>query len=132
MPEGPFLNKQNFRDVEAIIEKLPLLQLETRSRIELSLEFFNKALREEDSFFYYWTAMEILCNGKAQKIRHRIKECYSFNNLKEVDEKTRFGIIAQWRHDFFHKGERPYIEKDVERYINFCTSIYCDLRCTCH
>lgn len=82
MPEGPFLNKRNFTDIEAIVDKLTVLQPEIRSRVELSLEYFNKDLRKENSFFYYWTALAILCNGEAQKIRKRIIECYSFKNLK--------------------------------------------------
>ena len=115
--EGPFLHKQNWEDIGAIARQLKLVQPEVRTRIELSLEFLDRALREDDAFFYYWTALEILCNGTAQAIRSKLRTCYELKNVQEVDDKTRFGIIATWRHDFFHKGIRPHMTFDVERYI---------------
>lgn len=115
--EGPFLHKQKWEDIGAIARQLKLVQPEVRTRIELSLEFLDRALREDDAFFYYWTALEILCNGTAQAIRSKLRTCYELKNVQEVDDKTRFGIIATWRHNFFHKGIRPHMTFDVERYI---------------
>lgn len=115
--EGPFLHHQNWEDIRAIARQLRQVPPEARKRIELSLEFLDRALREDDAFFYYWTALEILCNGTAQAIRAKLRRCYQLKNVQEVDDKTGFGVIAAWRHDFFHKGIRPHMTFDVERYI---------------
>jgi len=117
MQEGPFVNKNNWEHIEQIIDKLQVLQTEKRARVELALEFFSKALQEEDSFFHYWTALEILCNGTAQRIRERLKSCYSLKSLKDLGDATGFNQIAKWRHDFFHKGIKPKMSADTERYI---------------
>lgn len=117
LPEGPFVNKTNWEHIEQLIHNVQRLQPEIRARVMLALEFFSKGLQEGNSFFNYWTALEILCNGKAQTIRERLKSCYSLKSLREVDDVTGFGHIARWRHAFFHKGIRPNLSADTERYI---------------
>lgn len=124
MPEGPFLHKQNWQDIEEIETSLSSAPIEIRNRLQLSLEFFERGVREDDGFFEYWTALEILCNGKAQTIRSKIQKCYKLKHVKEAEERSGFKSIAKWRHDFVHKGDRPNVSSDVERYIQL---LYLDL-----
>lgn len=123
-PEGPFLHKQNWEDIEEIETALAALQIEIRKRIELSLEFFERAVRDNDGFFEYWSSLEILCNGKAQRIRSKIQQCYKLKHVNEASEKSGFGVIANLRHALVHDGVRPSISSDVERYIQL---LYLDL-----
>ena len=115
--EGPFISPTNWDQISEIINKLGQLLPVNKRRIDLSLEFFNRALNGEEPFFNYWTALEILCKGKSQKIRMRLKECYGLDNVGDVDRFTGFGVLSNWRHEFFHKGIRRQLLADVERYI---------------
>jgi len=93
-----------------------LQPVDIRRRIELALEFFNRAMRAEDPFFYYWTALEVLCNGKAGKIKQRLSLVYDLS-IPEVDDRLGMARVAQWRHDLFHRGQRVWHSADVERYV---------------
>jgi hypothetical protein len=123
--EGPFLHKQNWDDFDEIKVTLATLQIEIRNRIELSLEFFERAIRADDGFFDYWTSLEILCNGKEKKIRSKMQNCYKLKDIKkDVDDQSGFGVIAAWRHALVHDGVRPQVSSDAERYIQL---LYLDL-----
>jgi hypothetical protein len=117
--DGPFLHPtlwEALAEVSAALNKAPM---ERKQRIELALEFFDRATRSEEEFFNNWTALEILCNGKSQKIRSCLQAAYELPNVGEVDKQSGFKQIAAWRHDFFHKGVRPTISADVARYIQW-------------
>jgi hypothetical protein len=121
--EGPHFNNSNWEQSKEIYEAVGNLQKEIRNRIHLSLNYFNKAFDEEDSFFFYWVSLEILCNGKSQTIKQRIREALDLKSLKDVEE-IGFGVISKWRHEFFHQGIRPTMAADVDRYIQL---LYLDL-----
>ena len=88
-----------------------------KRRIELALQLMNEAMNKEYGFFEYWTALEIVCDGKSGKIKNRLADIYEIASHNEAAEKTGFKKLAEWRHDFIHKGIRPIISADVERYI---------------
>lgn len=115
--DGPFMSAEVWKGIQDVTEALIATPLERRQRIELSLEFFDQAVRGEEEFFNYWTALEILANGKAQTIRSKIQKCYSLPSIGEVDKRTGFGCLARWRHDYFHKGKRTSFIGDEARYI---------------
>jgi hypothetical protein len=115
--DGPFLTKGLSVDIGQLIQQLHAKPKEIQSRIELALSYFEKAQRQNEGFLDYWTAMEILCRGKAQKIRDSLQKCYSFQNRNEVDEKLGFRVVAKWRHDMIHKGLKPVVSAHVERYL---------------
>jgi len=115
--DGPFLHKQLSFDMSQVIQQLHIKPKEVRSRIELALSYFEKAQRQNEGFLDYWTAIEILCGGKAQKIRDCLQKCYNFRSRKDVDEKLGFGVVANWRHDMIHKGFKPVVSAHVERYL---------------
>jgi hypothetical protein len=55
-----------------LIGRTPLQIEPLRSQIALACQFFSSALEEHDEykrFFDYWTSLEILADGKSQKIR---------------------------------------------------------------
>ncbi len=116
-PEGPFINEKNWGHIGEIAKSLTALSEESRRRIELALEYFDKAQQQEDAMFYYWTALEMLCGGRDKTIRLKLKECYELDNVDVVDRATGFGFISQWRHGFFNQGLRPSLSSDVRRYI---------------
>jgi len=115
--EGPFLAKQNGISIKEISEKISTLPEDKKRRIELALQFMNDAMDKDSGFFEYWTALEIVCNGKSGKIKRRLADIYKITSHNDAAKKTGFKKIAEWRHDFIHKGIRPTISADVERYI---------------
>jgi hypothetical protein len=121
--EGPYITSNNWLQSKEIFDQINLKPKEKRDRIYLSLQYYCQALDSMDSFFLYWTALEILCQGKSQTIKNRLRIALGFKTLQQV-EAIGFGRIATWRHNFFHKGIRPILSSDVERYLQL---VYLDL-----
>jgi hypothetical protein len=115
--DGPFLVKQLSDDMVQVMQRLRVIPQEVRTRVELALCYCEKAQRQNEGFLEYWTSMEILCGGKAQKIRYCLQKCYAFQSRNEVDSKLGFGVVAKWRHDMIHKGLKPVVSANVERYL---------------
>lgn len=115
--EGPFIAKENGTAIAEISKKLSTLHENKKRRIELALLLMNEAMNKEYGFFEYWTALEIVCDGKSGKIKKQLANIYEITSHNEAAEKTGFKRLAYWRHDFIHKGIRPLISTDVERYI---------------
>jgi len=117
IPEGPFLNDRNWEHIAEISESLAGLPADKRQRIELAVEYFNKAQQMPDVMFYYWTALEMLCGGRDNMIRQKLKACYELEDVDVVDAATGFGFLSKWRYEFFFKGHRPELSADIQRYI---------------
>jgi len=115
--EGPFIGKQHGEAIKEISKKILSLHENNRERIELALELVNEAMDKKYGFFEYWTALEIVCDGKSGKIKNRLAKIYNIKSHNDAAEKTGLKVLAEWRHDFIHKGKRPIISADVERYI---------------
>lgn len=115
--DGPFVQAAVWSAIQEVATALVDAPPEHRHRLELALDFFERAVRHEEEFFNYWTALELVANGKAQTIRSRIQQCYSLTSVGDVDRATGFGAIAKWRHEFFHRGMRPLLSSDVARYV---------------
>lgn len=77
----------------------------------------NDAMRMNDAFLEYWTALEVICNGKANRIKTRLQKIYKLINQQEAGAATGLNTLAKWRHEYFHLGIRPSLSPDVERYI---------------
>ena len=121
--EGPHFNAMNWEQSKEIHGAIWTVPLEIRQRVLLSLDYFNRAFDELDSFFFYWVSLEILCNGQSQAIKQKLKDALGLKSIKQVEE-TGFGVVAKWRHEFFHNGIRPVILADVDRFIQL---VYLDL-----
>jgi hypothetical protein len=104
--DGPFLHSQLSSDIHETLASLRSIPQSFRCRIELALQVFEKAQRENEGFFDYWTAMEILCDGKAPKIRSQLQKCYGFRTHKDVDDKVGFAVVTKWRHDLVTISKR--------------------------
>lgn len=104
---------------EDLISRIPLQIEPVRSQIVLACQFFSRALEEDQEykrFFDYWTAFEILVQGKAQKIRKILAEAYGAD-VNFVNANLRFEEIANLRHDLIHFGKFKSLEPEVERRI---------------
>ena len=115
--EGPFLARQNGSDIAEITDRVSNLRQPKRRRCDLALELLDTAMRKDNGFFEYWTALEVICDGKTNKIKTRLKELYALKNHQEAADQTGLTTLARWRDDYVHKGIRPPLTADLERYL---------------
>jgi hypothetical protein len=88
-------------------------------RVHLSFSFLTKAVElREHGFFEYWTALEVLCAGKAPKIRSQIQKGYGWQRSHDVDKILGFEKVSQMRHALVHKGILPSMSPGFERYMH--------------
>jgi len=102
---------------EDLIVRVRSLSDPSRARFVLACQFFSRAneeLHEYKRFFDYWTALEIIADGKSQRIRKSIAQAYG-QNLQYVDQTLRFKEVADLRHNLIHKGIFKSLEPEVER-----------------
>jgi hypothetical protein len=100
-----------------LIARIPLQVEPLRSQLITACRFFSHALSEPQEykrFFDYWTSLEILAQGKAQKLRTVLARAYDVN-LNFVDANLRFNEIARLRHELIHHGSFVRLEPEVER-----------------
>ncbi len=115
--EGPFINRQNAIDVQEIAQAVTQLTEPTRSRLVLTLQLVDEAMRRMLGFFEYWTALEVLCEGRSHRIKARLSRLYGIRNHKGAANLTGFSTLERWRHDYIHRGQRPPMTADIERYM---------------
>lgn len=120
LPEGPFVNEHNWLNIAEIVEALQCQPEHRRNRLQLALEYFNRAQQElHDAFFYYWTALEMVCGGSMKVIRAKVVSCYGLEGPEVVNQATSLEVFVDWRDKLFHQGERPPLSADIERYLQF-------------
>lgn len=115
--EGPYLAPQNWTDVSEIISAVSRLNDPLRRRIQLSLRFFYRSFEFDLFFFNFWTALEVLCDGTAPKIRSVLQRAYQLARQHDVDSAFGFATLSRMRHDLMHKGVQPRLNVDCERYL---------------
>jgi hypothetical protein len=115
--EGPFINQQNWGDFRELLEALDAMPAALRNRIRLGLDLLNAGMRKDEGFFEYWTALEVLVDGRSGKILARMAALYGVKNHRVLAQQTGFRVVSGWRNDFFHRGIRPHVTADVERYL---------------
>jgi hypothetical protein len=89
----------------------------TRRRILLALRLIDDAMRREEGFLGYWTALEVVCAGGANKIKATLAKVYGIKYQNAAAEATRLSVFSRWRHDYVHHGVRPNLNADVGRYL---------------
>lgn len=114
--EGPFLGSQNGVDIAEISERLAQMRQPKRRRVELALDLLGKATRGEETFFDYWLALEVVCDGKKGKIANRLGATYGTNSHKAA-YLTGLSTLGRWRDNYVHKGIRPPVTATIERYL---------------
>jgi hypothetical protein len=122
--DGPARHPRLWEAIAELQTPIAALPIERRNRLFRSLEFVERASRDNEEFFYLWTAYELLCNGKANTIRSRLMRALDFKSVDQVDRDTGFGVVAKWRHDFIHKGVPAHLTTHVARYLEY---MYVDL-----
>jgi hypothetical protein len=91
-----------------------------RARLVLALEYLDRGMSEEESFINYWIALEIICEGRRQKgILRKLCQHYNFTDIRETKDQLGLAKIFSWRDMFMHRGEKPEMDSDVERYIQW-------------
>lgn len=116
--EGPFLAEQNGKDIFEISAALRALPEEDRRRrLLLSLQLVDHAMRSHFGFLDYWTALEVVCDGQSNNIKAALAKIYGIKSHNEAATATGLDVLAQWRHDYVHRGIKPVVSADVERYM---------------
>lgn len=115
--EGPFLARQNGEDIQEIAQCISRLREPTQSRVRLAVQLVDNGMRKTEGFFEYWTALEVLCDGRSHRIRERLARLYRIRNYKGAANRSGFTTLEKWRHDYIHRGRRPPLTADVERYL---------------
>ncbi len=115
--DGPFVEDSSFVEINEVSIRLQNLRSYKRQRVDLALQYFNRALERDDVFFNYWTALEILCDGKSGRIKKKVSDCYATHKLHNDEANRAIRQITDLRNAFIHKGVRPHLSTDAERYI---------------
>jgi hypothetical protein len=76
MVDGPYINESNSRDVAEINLSISKSEPEIKNKINLSLEVFNSAYGSNLSIFLFRTSIEVLVDGKTNKIKEFIRDKY--------------------------------------------------------
>lgn len=117
--EGPFLGARLVAGIAETVERVRgIADATRRGRLELAIEYLGRAIRNNDDFFCYWTALELVADGKAPKIRGMLQRCYGLKSHAPIENSTGFPTLRNWRHGFIHGGIRPHLTPDVARYLH--------------
>lgn len=116
--EGPSLTRETFDCFRECLAGIRAAGDRKRGRLELALEYMDEGVRKYDDFFSYWTALELVVDGKAPTIRTRLQQCYGLKSHRLIDEQTGLPKLTAWRHAYIHRGIRPQLTADVARYIH--------------
>ena len=121
--DGPIMAADNWVYFEETVEQLEVLSdSDKKSRLRRALEFFHSGKSAVDTavdekFFFYWTSLQILCEGKGTMATNRkLQTIYNFSK-DEVEEKLLWKDIVSARNDFHHTGKKIHLHKDAERYL---------------
>jgi hypothetical protein len=116
--EGPFLSLVNGADIMATATSIRTLNDDNkRRRLLLALQLVDQAMRSRFGFLEYWTALEVVCDGRAGSIKTALSKILGLQNHNEAATVSRLGVLAEWRHAYVHQGIAPNMNVHVERYL---------------
>ena len=124
LSEGPFLAAQNGADIFEVAACVSDTAEPLRGRLQLALRLVESAMRRDQGFLEYWTALEVVCDGKSGRILDRFRSIYGLLSHKEAAELSGLGVLTKWRGAFVHRGREPHLTADIERYLQL---IFLDL-----
>lgn len=115
--EGPFLAAQNGADIFEVAACMSDAEEPLRGRLQLALRLMDSAMRSHQGFLEYWTALEVVCDGKSGRVLDRFRRIYGLKNHKDAAALSGLGVLTKWRHEFVHRGREPRLTADIERYL---------------
>ncbi len=117
--DGPFLEKENFAEFKEVLVEIERQPAEAAKRIRLALELFERGAQEAagSKFFYYWAAVEVLCDThRTAQILEKLVKAYGVTR-SHVQNCFGFDLMKEIRTDLFHRGQPHDMPQDVERYV---------------
>lgn len=129
--EGPAIHPLNWKHSKSILQKIANLTYEKKQIIELALTLFERGIRDKSGtkFFYYWVALEVLCQtNNADHITQKLATFYN-TDKDTIKEKLYWKKFFVARHNYFHKGVSPNFSATAERYAQllFLDLLRCEL-----
>ncbi|WP_323785312.1 hypothetical protein [Thalassovita sp.] len=122
---GPNMSPENWRLFEETSSRIDGVEdTEKKARIRRSLEFYQSGKASHDTalsekFFFYWTAIQILCEGGGtMQTNRQLQSIYGFSK-EQVEADLLWKGIVDLRNSFFHAGVKIELYKDAERYLQF-------------
>lgn len=122
---GPNMSPENWRLFEETSSRIDGVEDDgKKARIRRSLEFYQSGKVAHDTalsekFFFYWTAIQILCEGGGtMQTNRQLQSIYGFSK-KQVEADLLWKGIVDLRNSFFHAGVKIELHKDAERYLQF-------------
>lgn len=82
------------------------------------MEYIHRGISDSD-YTAYWIALELICDSHEENgIVGKLSKTYGipFKTIKKEDTLGHKSLLRS-RHNFFHKGVRPNLSADVERYF---------------
>ena len=120
---GPNMSPENWLHFEETSARIDDVEdTEKKARIRRSLEFYQSGKASHDTalsekFFFYWTAIQILCEGGGtMQTNRQLQSIYGFSK-KQVEADLLWKGIVDLRNRFFHAGIKIELYKDAERYL---------------
>lgn len=121
--DGPNMAPENWHLFEEAIARIETIgDIAKKERIKRALEFYHSGKTSSDTahgekFFFYWTAIQILCNGRgSMATNHQFQSIYGFSK-EQVEGDLLWKGILKARNDFSHAGVKIHLHKDAERYL---------------
>lgn len=125
--DGPYTDNAIWDELSESINMLEKIRdIHRRQRLELSLELFENATRvdEKNKFFYYWVAIERVCDTyRTSVVRRRLERSYG-KIASYVLNDLGLQRVINLRTQLFHEGRKPVLTAESERYIQL---LYLDL-----
>lgn len=123
--DGPFVSQDNWRMVQDTFTKINAISCaDKKARIKRALEFYQSGKATKDigaaeKFFFYWTAITVLCGGEGtMDINRRFQKIYGMTQ-QEVETHLRWKDVLNLRNNFFKQGKSINFHKEIERYLQF-------------
>lgn len=124
----PGLTAADQAGLVSVINALPSLASEVRPRVQLSLRWFEGAVRDSgpDALIRYWVAIEAMAMPRTTNVRsvnERLARGYSIT-LEQATREFGVGRLQGLRSDFVHGSRIVAVRGEL---LSYLAGLYCDL-----
>jgi len=124
----PALKAEDHQDLVFAIAAIPSLQSDMRARLELSLRWFEGAIKDSgpDALLRYWVAIEALAmpsTTNVKPINQMLAAGYQVT-LQEASKEFLVGRLQGLRSDLVHGARIVAVRGELLSYLG---ALYCDL-----